>query len=96
VRIVREVSRQFPLLTKTNYVDWLVMMKVMLRARGLWAVVKEGTTDEVDDQMTMEALLRSVPLEMAASLASKPSTKAAWEECLHGHWRSARIIMPRF
>jgi hypothetical protein len=44
--MVREVSGQFPLLMKTNYVDWLTMMRVMLRARGLWAVVKEGTVED--------------------------------------------------
>jgi hypothetical protein len=79
-RIVREVSKQFPLLTKTNYDNWSTMMKVMLRAKGLWAAVKEGAADEVEDQMAMEALLRRVPLELAASLASKPSTKAAWDQ----------------
>jgi hypothetical protein len=47
--MVREVSGQFPLLTKTNYANWSAMMKVMLRARGLWATVKEGTADEVED-----------------------------------------------
>jgi hypothetical protein len=29
--------------------------------------------------MAMEALLRGVPLEMASSLASKPSARAAWD-----------------
>jgi hypothetical protein len=79
MRMVREVSRQFPLLTKTNYTDWSSMMRLMLRARGLWTAVKEGTTDEVEDQMAMEALLCGVPLEMASSLTSKLSTKAAWD-----------------
>jgi hypothetical protein len=51
--MVREVSGQFPLLTKTNYFDWSVMMRVMLHTRGLWATVKEGATDEVEDQMAM-------------------------------------------
>jgi hypothetical protein len=77
--MVREVSGQFPLLTKTNYTDWSSMLHVMLRARSLWTTVKEGTTDEVEDQMAMEALLCGVPLEMASSLASKSSTKAAWD-----------------
>jgi hypothetical protein len=75
--MAREVSGQFPLLTKTNYADWLALMHVMLRTRGLWATVKEGMTNEVEDQMAMDALLHGVPLEMASSLASKPSTKAA-------------------
>jgi hypothetical protein len=78
--MVREVSEQFPLLTKTNYSNWSAMMRVMLRARGLWAAIKEGATDEVEDQMAMEALLRGVPLEMAASLTLKPSVKAAWDQ----------------
>jgi hypothetical protein len=57
-----------------------MMMKVMLRARGWWTAVKEGAVVEVEDQIAMEALLRGVPLEMVASLASKPSTKAAWDQ----------------
>jgi hypothetical protein len=36
MRIVREMREQFPLLTKMNYANWSTMMKVMLRARGLW------------------------------------------------------------
>jgi hypothetical protein len=76
---VWEVSGQFLLLTKINYADWSTMKKVMLRARGLWDVVKEGTADEVEDQMATEALLCGVTLEMTTSLASKPSAKAAWD-----------------
>jgi hypothetical protein len=60
--MVRWVSGQFPLFTKTNYIDWLVMMGVVLRVRELWAAVKEGTADVVEDQMAMEALLYGVPL----------------------------------
>jgi hypothetical protein len=45
-----------------NYSDWSAMMCVMLHARGLRAAVKEGTADEVKDQMAMQMLLRGVPL----------------------------------
>jgi hypothetical protein len=48
-QMVREVSGQFPLLTKTNYSDWSSMMRVMLRAQGLWTAVKEGTDGKVED-----------------------------------------------
>jgi hypothetical protein len=47
--MVREVSGQFPLFTETNYTNWSSMMRVMLRARGLWTAVTEGTIDEVED-----------------------------------------------
>jgi hypothetical protein len=40
----------------------------------------EGATNEVEDQIAMEALLRGLPLEMASTLASKPSAKVAWDQ----------------
>jgi hypothetical protein len=102
-RMVREMSGQFPLLTKTNYSDWSAMMRVMLRARGLRATVKEGATDEVEDQMAMEALLYGVPLEMAASFASKPFAKVAWDQlessCLgsdRAHMASAQHVRRQY
>ncbi len=40
-RVVKEVggSANYPTLTKTNYGDWSLMMKVMLQAHGLWEAV---------------------------------------------------------
>jgi hypothetical protein len=91
-RIVREVSVWFPLLTKTNYADWSAMMKV----DDWWAAVKEGTA-------AMEALLCGVPLEIAASLVSKPSTKVTWDQlessCLgsdHVHMSSAQRVRRQY
>ncbi|WVZ57966.1 LOW QUALITY PROTEIN: hypothetical protein U9M48_008290 [Paspalum notatum var. saurae] len=80
VRTVREVgSAQFPQLTRTNYTDWVVMMKVMLKARGLWSVIKHGTDDKQEDQMALEALLRGVPTEYQSTLGRKKTAKLAWE-----------------
>jgi hypothetical protein len=56
------------------------MMRVMLRARCLWDTIKEGAADKVKDHMAMEALLQEVPLEMASTLASKPSAKVARDQ----------------
>ncbi|WVZ50181.1 hypothetical protein U9M48_001459 [Paspalum notatum var. saurae] len=80
VRTVREVgSAQLPQLTRTNYTDWVVMMKVMLKARGLWSVIKHGTNDKQEDQMALEALLRGVPTEYQSTLGRKKTAKLAWE-----------------
>ncbi|WVZ71914.1 hypothetical protein U9M48_020443 [Paspalum notatum var. saurae] len=80
VRTVREVgSAQFPQLTRTNYTDWVVMMKVMLKARGLWSIIKHGTDDKQEDQMALEALLRGVPAEYPSTLRRKKTAKLAWE-----------------
>ena len=52
-KTVRDVgSAQYPMLTRTNYVEWVVLMKVMLKARRLWAAVTMGAADE-DDQSAM-------------------------------------------
>ena len=49
-KTVRDVGRtQYPMLTRTNYVEWSVLMKVMLKARRLWAAVTVGTADEDED-----------------------------------------------
>ncbi|WVZ84642.1 LOW QUALITY PROTEIN: hypothetical protein U9M48_031649 [Paspalum notatum var. saurae] len=80
VRTVREVgSAQFPQLTRTNYTDWVVMMKVMLKARGLWSIIKHGTDDKQEDQMALEALLRGVPAEYQSTLGRKKTAKLVWE-----------------
>lgn len=72
-------SATFPMLTKTNYNNWSLLMKVLLQSRFLWTAVDTGTTDYTDDRYAMEALLRSVPPEMHGMLASKKTTKDAWD-----------------
>ena len=72
-------SAQYPMLMRTNYAEWSVLMKVMLKARRLWAAVTVGTADEEDDQSAMEAILKSVPAEYIVPLGAKDSAKEAWE-----------------
>jgi len=72
-------SAQYPMLTRTNYAEWVVLMKVMLKVRRLWAAVTVGTANEEDDQSAMEAILKSVPTEYAVPLGAKDSAKEAWE-----------------
>ncbi|CAO2199416.1 unnamed protein product [Urochloa humidicola] len=70
------------MLTRTNYAEWAVLMKVMLKARGLYDAVTIGTADEQGDQMAMEAILKAVPPELVSPLASAEGTtaKMAWEK----------------
>jgi hypothetical protein len=64
VRAVREVSgTSWPTLTRTNYGEWAVTMKVKLRARRLWNAIDKGTDNEEDDMSAMEAILAVVPAE---------------------------------
>ncbi|KAG8047551.1 hypothetical protein GUJ93_ZPchr0008g12023 [Zizania palustris] len=80
-RIVREVGggTAFPLLTKTNYSDWALLMRVKLKARGLWDAVDKGGADPQEDMMALDALVSAVPPEMVATVADKRSAKEAWD-----------------
>ena len=78
-KTLRDVGgAQYPMLTRTNYAEWVVLMKVMLKARRLWAAVTMGAADE-DDQSAMEVILKSVPTEYVVTLSAKNSAKDAWE-----------------
>jgi hypothetical protein len=66
-------------LMKTNYYDWVALMRVMLQSRGLWHAVKEGSEDYTEDPMALEVIAKAVPPEMLGSIMSKPTMKVAWE-----------------
>ena len=78
-RVIRESGGSWPMLTRTNYADWALLMQVMLEARQLWVAVKDGTPERETDRAAMEYLLRSVPPEMISTLAVKTTAKEAWE-----------------
>jgi hypothetical protein len=69
----------FLVLTKTNYYEWAVLMRVMLQAWGPWKVVKEVSEDYTEDRMALEVIAKAVPPKMLSSIVSKPMAKAAWE-----------------
>ena len=76
VRTVWEVSgTSWPTLTRTNYGDWAMTMKVKLKARWLWNVIDKGTDNEEDDMSVLEAILAAVPTEYREPLGTKSSAK---------------------
>jgi hypothetical protein len=80
-RVVCEVGSgtAFPLLTKINYSEWAMLMKVKLKARGLWVAVEKGDVDPQEDMMALGALVSAVPPEMVATVADKKTAKEAWD-----------------
>jgi hypothetical protein len=46
--VIREVGSgsSYPALTKTNYSDWVLLMKVKLKAWTLWSVIENGHADQ--------------------------------------------------
>ena len=79
-RVVKEVGgAPFPQLTRSNYEDWSLLMRVKMEARGLWDAVEFGDADHQEDRMALEAILSIVPPEMTRTLVVKRTTKEAWE-----------------
>ena len=52
------------MLTKTNYAEWSMVMKVKLQERRMWDTVRYGDADFDEDQRALEALLAAIALEM--------------------------------
>jgi hypothetical protein len=72
-------STAWPILTRTNYNSWSLLMRVILQVRHLWDVIETGKGDYDDDRSAMEAILRAVPPEMIPLLAVKKTAKEAWD-----------------
>jgi hypothetical protein len=61
-QVIREVGggSSYPTLTKTNYSDWALLLKVKLKAKGLWSVVESGGGDHHEDMMALDVLSSAV------------------------------------
>ena len=77
---MQEVSgTSWPMLTRTNYGEWEVTIKVKLRARRLWNAIDKGTDNEEDNMSALKAILAAVPAEYREPLGAKSSAKEEWE-----------------
>jgi hypothetical protein len=77
---VREIGvgpANWPLLTKMNYTEWALIMKIKLQARNLWEAIKPGDVTLQKDRMAFDAITSAVPQEMLASLTVKASAAEA-------------------
>ncbi|XP_078437272.1 uncharacterized protein LOC144707891 [Wolffia australiana] len=80
-RVIREVSvgTGFPMLTKTNYSDWALLMKVKLKARMLWTIIENGGAEPHEEMQALDVLCSAVPPEMWPMITSKETAKEAWD-----------------
>jgi hypothetical protein len=67
------------MLTKSNYHEWSLLMKVKLQARQLWEAVHVGSIGYSEDRWALEALCAAVPLDIVATITDKPTAKMAWD-----------------
>jgi hypothetical protein len=69
----------YPILTKTNYNQWVLLMRIKMEARGLWAAIDPGSVEFQVDRMALDVICSAVPPEMITALAMKDSAQEAWE-----------------
>ncbi|CAO2147026.1 unnamed protein product [Urochloa humidicola] len=77
--LVREVGvrSSYPALTKTNYSNWAQLMKVKLKARGLWRAIDGGNVDDQEHMMALDVICTAVPTDLARVIADKETAKEA-------------------
>jgi hypothetical protein len=77
-RVIREVGggSTYPTLTKTNYSDWALMMKVKLKVRALWSIIEDGGADQQEEMMALNALCGAVPPEMVSTITKETAKEA--------------------
>jgi hypothetical protein len=90
--IVRDVGPDggWPTLTKTNYVELAVVMRVWLQVRHMLEAVRYDDVDYYEDRRALDALIAAVPPEMQFSLSKKRTAKEAWDAIAAAHIDSDR------
>jgi hypothetical protein len=86
-RIIERPSSNvvWPMLTRTNYPEWALVMEVNFQTLCVWDAVDIGIDEDSDDdeyhddRQAMAGLLRLVPSDMWSTLARKRTMKEAWD-----------------
>jgi hypothetical protein len=61
---VREVGvgpANWPILTKVNYTEWALIMKIKLQAKNLWDAIETGDVTLHENRMALDAITNAVP-----------------------------------
>jgi hypothetical protein len=76
-RVIHEAGGRssYPALTKTNYSNWTLLMKV--KARALQSIIEDDGADQQEEMMALDALCGVVPPEMVLMIAKKEMAKEA-------------------
>jgi hypothetical protein len=69
----------YPILSKTNYNEWSLLMNIKMEARSLWNAVVKGGAEFHVDRMALNVIWCAVTVDMITTLAVKPTAKEAWD-----------------
>jgi hypothetical protein len=78
-RIVRDSGSSgiWPQLTKTNYIEWSLRMKLKLQAPDLWDEIEFSDDDFCNNHTALDAICSAVSPEMIPVLAVKETAMEA-------------------
>uniref|UniRef100_A0A8R7P947 Retrovirus-related Pol polyprotein from transposon TNT 1-94 n=1 Tax=Triticum urartu TaxID=4572 RepID=A0A8R7P947_TRIUA len=65
------------MLTRTNYPEWSLLMKVYLQAHGWWRAVSHRPYH--DEHNAMSIILRGLPTDVLLAVGEKENAKEAWD-----------------
>ncbi|XP_073362880.1 uncharacterized protein [Aegilops tauschii subsp. strangulata] len=68
-----------PTLTRTNYAEWALLMKVYLQAHGWWGAVSHGDVSYHHERNAMITILCSLPSDVLLAVGEKETAKEAWD-----------------
>jgi hypothetical protein len=69
----------FPTLTKTNYMEWAILMRIVLQGASLWEAVDTGDATERQEHQALGAILRTVSSDMVPALVAGDNAKVTWD-----------------
>jgi hypothetical protein len=85
-RVVEKVASaslaNYSILTKSNYNQWSLLMKIKMEVRGLWVAVDPDSVEFQVDRMALDAICSVVSSEMITTLTMSDSTQEAWESIM--------------
>jgi hypothetical protein len=76
-RVICEVGggSSYPALTKTNYSDCALLIKVNLKVWALWSIIEDGDADQQEQMMALDALCNVIPPKMVSMITKKEMAK---------------------
>ncbi|XP_076926738.1 uncharacterized protein LOC143590022 [Bidens hawaiensis] len=84
-------SFQCPMLTATNYMVWVLRMKVIFNVHNVWGVIDPGTADEKKNNVATALLFQSIPEQQILQVGSLNSAKEMWEALKTQHLGAKRV-----
>jgi hypothetical protein len=90
------VVLRYPTLAEDNYGAWAVMLKIFMRAQGLWAAVEgRQAVDDRLDQMAPAAIVQAVPESVMMDVAEQETAKKVWDALKEMHVGEERVKKAR-